>query len=273
MQHQLWSERNGFASELPLQINSLDERTRNALCNIFQRYERDDYLLGIIWEKFFGKKISGLDKYNFWERYVDRSISYTHSVNLIESWDYNKVFDLIEFILSCSLRDNFSETINTLFLEQRVWYSIIVNQIVPIISPIEIKSIESAIQDSWLAGVNTHMIAALKYFSDRDAPDFRNSTKESIFAVEAVSKAVAWGSTFGDALKELKNNSQYSTIDLLIYESINKIYAYTNSPNYWIRHATGTESKKVTQNDALFMLVTCSAIINLLVANFWKHLE
>ncbi len=115
-------------------------------------------------------------------------------------------------------------------------------------------------------GAAEHIRTAIWLYSNRQSPDYRNSIKESISAVESVVKLVAGSETakLGDALKVLeKKHSLHPSLK----EGFNKIYGYT-SDEAGIRHALIDKESVVDESDALLMLVTCSAFCNYLHARF-----
>ena len=70
-------------------------------------------------------------------------------------------------------------------------YRVINYQITPITSEQEIQSIEDALENTHpYTGIQQHLNQALKLMSDRQKPDYRNSIKESISAVESICKIV-----------------------------------------------------------------------------------
>ena len=109
--------------------------------------------------------------------------------------------------------------------------------------------------------VRTHLTRALELFADRQKPDFRNSIKESISAVEALCQQATGDkkATLGDALKRLKASA---TLHPTLETAFQKLYGYTNDAE-GIRHAL-KEGSSLTLADAKFMLVVSSAFINLL---------
>jgi len=109
----------------------------------------------------------------------------------------------------------------------------------------------------------------LSKLSDRKNPDYRNSIKESISAVEAMAVIISGrsGATLGDALKVIKD-----TIGLhsALEKGFLAIYGYTSDAD-GIRHAMLSESK-CDFEDAKYMLVSCSAFVNYLKMKAGKAL-
>lgn len=97
--------------------------------------------------------------------------------------------------------------------------------------------------------------------SDREAPDYRNSVKESISAVEAVCRSVAGTptATLGDALKRIPD------VHPAFSRAFSALYGYTSDAS-GVRHALTNESN-VTYADAKFMLVACAAFVSFMKAS------
>jgi len=94
--------------------------------------------------------------------------------------------------------------------------------------------------------------------SDRNKPDYRNSIKESISAVEYIVGKITGKHTLGNGLKKLGK-----VIPKTLKVAFEKLYAYTNDVG-GIRHALNDAKENVTFKEAKFMLVVCSAFINYL---------
>jgi hypothetical protein len=131
-------------------------------------------------------------------------------------------------------------------------------EIVQITTPEEIDSIESA-TSSTIEGVRIHLTRALELLADRKTPDFRNSIKESISAVECICRQVAGeeSATLGAALKRISDKEK---VHPALEKAFSALYGYTNDSS-GIRHAL-LDQDTLTFTDAKFMLVTCSAFIN-----------
>ena len=142
-------------------------------------------------------------------------------------------------------------------------------KIVEITSEGEITEIELAIEQSQpYAGVKTHLTTALSLMSSRTNPDYRNSIKESISAVESLAKRLTGdeGATLGDALKKLEKAKQ---LHPALKDAFSKLYGYTSDAG-GIRHALTNEADN-TQAEARFMLIACSAFINFCIVTVVPH--
>ena len=127
----------------------------------------------------------------------------------------------------------------------------------------EIVSIEKAIKVSE-NNVKLHLQTALGLLAKKPSGDYRNSIKESISAVEAVCRELTAKSTLGDALNELEKTGV--VIPKVMKLGFDKLYGYTNNKETGIRHALmdNDGSYIPSSDEAVFMLVSCSAFINYL---------
>ncbi len=133
----------------------------------------------------------------------------------------------------------------------------------------ELETLQKALElpDS-LKPVKDHLKAAIDLFSDRENPDYRNSIKESISAVEAACVILTGDTkaTLGQALKKLEDKG--IKLHKALQSSFSSLYGYTSDAD-GIRHALLEESS-LDFDDAKFMLVSCSAFVNYLAAKASK---
>ena len=103
--------------------------------------------------------------------------------------------------------------------------------------------------------------------ADRKSPDYRNSVKESISAVEAISNLIAneKKATLGQALKAIESKV---SLHPALKKAFSSLYGYTSDAE-GIRHALLSETN-LSFEDAKFMLVSCSAFINYLISKASK---
>jgi hypothetical protein len=185
------------------------------------------------------------------------------------SW--SEVYDFIEFVANSYQGASYDKDRNTKFMaacnkifEREVsGYRFVDGIITPITSEIEINAIEEAIEKSnQFKTVSTHLEVALQLMSDKSKPDYRNSIKESISAVEAACAIISGDSkaTLGKALKiiEAKHSLHGS-----LKGAFDKLYGYSSDAD-GIRHAL-LEEPTLDFNDAKFMVVSCSAFVNYLI--------
>ena len=133
--------------------------------------------------------------------------------------------------------------------------------ITEITSEQEIKTIEKALEEN-KDNVRIHLNNALKSLSIRPVGDYRNSIKESISAVEAFSREI----TGENNLNFKKMETKGLKIPSILQEAFKKLYGYTNHADTGIRHSLMDETAEYVPraDEALYMLITCSAFINYL---------
>ncbi len=268
----LFSQRQGIEKvEDKIQLNSISAGLRTQLWNgliiyyltyIKDRYINKDseteHLIEQLWLFYFKKDVFLIPSWG--NDAIDEVKAY------FISCPWNKVFDVIEFIMvkhpNANCTKGFIQYCNEVLEQDHSGYRIIEKVFVPITSREELKEINESLQ-SPLKSVKTHIERALELLSDKKDPDYRNSIKESISAVEALCKIISKkdNATLTDALKEIEKTK---TIDLhsALKSAFEKMYGYTSDEG-GIRHSL-TEEDSNSFEDAKFMLISCSAFINYL---------
>ena len=179
-----------------------------------------------------------------------------------------EVYDFVEFVYAYGPRksqDKFTEACNKYLERENSGYRFVDEKIVEISSKDEIAEIETAISKSTpYYGVRQHLSTAVSLLSDKKNPDYRNSIKESISAVEALCKIICKDekATLGAALKILERKRKLHSA---LKTALTSLYGYTNDAD-GIRHALMEESN-VSSATARFMLISCSAFINYVIAS------
>ena len=203
---------------------------------------------------------------------ADKRPSYGTIVDELRAKFYSeewwRVFDIIEFLLANfrfqpGAYEHLKQSLNMALTNENSAYPIVENEIVEITDQTEIETIETAL-DKAVSSIRIHLERSLALLSDRKAPDFRNSIKEAISAVEAACQTVSGKSnaTLGDCLKVLREKQPFHPA---FEQALNKLYGYTNDHG-GIRHALTDTSDAVSYADAKFMLVAASSFINYLWA-------
>ena len=173
------------------------------------------------------------------------------------------VYDFVEFIPQvdpgpCRPAD-FRQAVNVSLERELSGYRFVNGQITPITDQIEIDEIETAMAGKTRA-VSEQFNRALQLLSNRENPDYRNSVKESISAVEGQVKSTLEmdKGTLGDLLKRF---DQHAPLHPALKDAFTKLYGYTSDAS-GIRHALLENDQEPTFEEAKFMLVTCSAFVN-----------
>lgn len=270
----LFSERYGYVKPSEVIIREeITTRIRNAICSCFDRLEKrisqDEYkqINRHIWVYFLNKREQEFELSKQWWYKVA-----THCF-LADDLEWYIILDLVEFVVKYIFKNstssniyylkNFVNDLNSEFARLNFAYRIVDQEIVEITSEEEILAVETALAVSGTT-VSHHLNEALKLISQRPNPDCRNSIKESISAVEAFCREKTGENTLGKALDKLESNG--IVIHKMLKDAIEKLYAYTNQKDTGIRHALMENDGKYipSSDEAIFMLVSCSAFINYL---------
>lgn len=183
---------------------------------------------------------------------------------------WNEVYDFVEFTANnypdAGLNRSFVDLCNKLLESEVAGYRFVGTVITPITSETEISAIEDALS-SPLQPVSAHLKRALELLSDRKQPDYRDSIKESISAVEALCKLAtdSQSATLGATLNTLQSRLG---LHQAFRNALSNLYGYTSDAD-GIRHALH-DLPNLEFDDAKFMLVTCSAFVNYLTAKCAK---
>ena len=275
----LFSERYGYTKPSDVIIREkITSEIQNAILSCFDRlYKRMIYNTSIskcyhememyLWTNFLNKRASELKEY--------QSVATVYIESPVNLW-YNKL-NVIELCIKVLYHFAESKKLSQLavfadifvgelcreFKRLNFAYRIINKEIVEITSEEEIITIEEALSSS-KDNIRIHLSKALELYSQKPTGDYRNSIKESISAVEAFCREKTGEDTLGKALNKLESNG--IIMPKLLKIAFDKLYAYTNQPDTGIRHALmDDEGSYVPQaEEALFMLVSCSAFINYL---------
>lgn len=275
----MFSEKYGYTEEKPLQYEVVSDVLRKRIWNLFYQWEIIDGGLSSIritlatqGKQTIESKIA--DKLGF---IINASLKTGNVQNQIEKYiiydcEWYDVYDFIEIHLSFlegEKREQRIQQYNMLLEEEKAGYRVINGEIAPITNKGEIEAIVQA-SNTEFASVNEHMQKALSLYADIKSPDYENSIKESISAVEAmcciITGKTGAGATLGKALKKLKDNGVH--IHSAMESAFSSLYGYTSDEN-GIRHG-GIDFTNAPTEDAKFMLVSCSAFVNYLIEKWSK---
>lgn len=281
-----FSQRQGITpATKAIQLESIDIELKNSLWSL---------IIEFYWSRFNGTKFSMMERSDYievsnmnifflrlWMFYFKKPIDevpvlfYDAVENIRHYFFEAKWYEVYDFIEFCSnnpidkTSEKFAETCNKCLEYENSGYKFVNNNIVEISSLEEVSEIETAIETSTpFYGVDKHLTAALELMSDRKSPDFRNSIKESISAVESLCKKVTGRdcTTLGEALKVMEKDKY---IHKALKNAFSSLYGYTNDAE-GIRHAIMVESS-LSKADARYMLISCSAFINYVISKHTKN--
>ena len=158
------------------------------------------------------------------------------------------------------------EEANEVFEKEYIGYRFIDEKITPISDKYEVAAVNEALQNIYQP-VREHISKANSLLADRENPDYENSIKESISAVEAICEIITLlhgkEATLGNMLKHLEDKGIY--MHPALKSALNILYGYTSEAS-GIRHAKKLGGEDSTFAEAKYMLVACSAFVNYLIA-------
>ncbi|MBR3299079.1 MAG: hypothetical protein IKI64_07740 [Clostridia bacterium] len=250
-------------------------------------------LIGRIWTRFYQQEFDIYDVLD-WKGYttgiedmmIEMGVPYEFPENkiikqknakrleefILKSGKWYTIFDFIEKYLGIcdnEKAESISTSFNKILREEVSAYRILDNTVVPITNESELATIRETKQTKYNS-VNTHISKALSLYADRQRPDYENSIKESISAVEAICCIITGQSgpsaTLGKAITKLKDRGVH--IHPSMEKAFSALYGYTND-EHGIRHGS-IDFTGANAEDARYMLITCSAFVNYLIEKWSK---
>jgi hypothetical protein len=260
-----------------IQVETIDASLRNALWNWtlwaldaqITRYQHNQWRYwkrlatkGELWDAFFHLPVDELPN--------DSAIAVG-----VKSWfmkaKWYEVYNFIEYVLplidwvreSDPHRDA-EERLNLVLERELSGYRAIKGDIVAVTSPVEIEEIHrAATPKQGFEAIAVHISQALALLGKKPDPDYRNSVKESISAVESAAKLLTGKKSHGiDTALAVLDGKHH--LHPAFKTALSKLYSYTSDDD-GIRHSILDEAT-VTEPEARFMLVACSAFANWLIS-------
>lgn len=264
-----FSDRLKITSAAVVQVGSMNDDLRNSIYNFIYGLldnHRASLIIGMLGEHFFKQPKHEISKFNesskkwFWEQFVGLK--------------WHEVYDLLEFSIDNSewltageyKPPTLKRLANEILNRELAGYRFVQGILSPITNNSEMAAIEQVVKEAeshGLAGVRTHIESALELLGKKPIPDYRNSIKESISAVESAAKSISGvsGGGLDAALNELTKHTEIHKALLMGFKNL---YGYSSNES-GIRHAMIDDSK-VGFDEAKFMLVACSAAAHFLIA-------
>ncbi|MDX6018331.1 hypothetical protein SIL79_18805 [Shewanella indica] len=271
-----FSERYGHKKVRDIvQIESIDEPLKNALWSLLKVHiwdqvrastgiyggyyisadeNRETYALcQRLWFNYFKKPLDTLD--HDWSEVLKQLRTYFFKC------EWYELYDFIEFCAKnyerYQFKEKFTSSCNAALEKEMSAYRFIDGLISQITEQEQLDEIEKALEES-RGPVHTHLRRSLELLSSREAPDYRNSIKESVCAVESlVGLVLGSKGTLGQLIKKLEDEIN---LHPALKTAFSSLYGYTSDEG-GIRHAL-LESENIRFEDAKFFMVVCSAFIN-----------
>jgi len=271
---------NGMTSELRIRLHNLIIRYLKFIWKHFQHTDWIDSFQYKVWDEFLHLDINELDSWI-------RDIRFSHFLSTLSrkikvEMNWYEIYDLLEFIYQeftklgyvysfQELLQTFQSELNKIFEKELTPYRMINGQITPITDEHELKTIEEA-----LANVNTdnfkpvkdHLEKAIKHLSNKTNPDYANSIKESISALESLANLIL--GTQGKTLTSIHQKLCSQLKCPKVTEKQIKEYYDWASSDEGIRHGKTDKKSKIGLEEAKLFLAQISSLINYLIAKSSK---
>jgi len=253
-----------------IQIEGMSEELKNGLWNAFYNTyllcfnnqiadfnPTDSNFFGHIWNNFLKRTT---DDMPHWGAPMRSSLK-----NFFFTCHWWRIYDFLEYVASLDpnpqRRQNLITNCNFTLEKELSGFRFVGGQITPITSEVEIVEIEEALDTP--SQVNIHLKQAISHLSNKEKPDYRNSIKESISAVEGICKIITNNpkATLSSAINEMEMK-KIIKFHPDLRDALKKIYSWTNDDE-GIRHAL-KDDPSLDVEDAKFMLIACSAFVNYL---------
>lgn len=269
----MFSEKYGYKPESTIQYECISDRLRQRIWNLFYQNEilagglkSDRLQQALNGEPTIESKIADMLGFSIATSGMKNTLqNQIEKFLLIESKWY-EVYDFVEMHLQVILGEERSQRekqYNKLLEYEKSGYRVINGVVAPITNKSEIAVIEDAEKTAYTT-VNQHIQKALVLYADLENPDYENSIKESISAVEAMCCIITGmsgaGASLGKAIKKLKDNGVH--IHSAMENAFSSLYGYASDED-GIRHG-GIDFINAPAEDAKYMLISCSAFVTYL---------
>lgn len=270
-----------------LNWETMTDRLRNRLWNIIYQLLEEEIIvvkaystinisdrIKTLWKDFLGKQIDNIEENAIQTdkggtiKLYPFALKQT-TVNEIKKdfleFRWCEVYDLIEFLYHKFLeeknREIYTKEVNRILSEEKAPYRFINGFITPLTNEEEIKELIKALnvpQDKYKP-VKDQLGKALSILSDRENPNYADSIKDSIIALESlVQILLGEKGTLGELIMKLD-------VHPALKQGFSNIYGWTSDEG-GIRHGKAEEPLESGLAEARYMLITTSAFINYLVA-------
>ncbi|MBF0457558.1 MAG: hypothetical protein HQK99_06650 [Nitrospirae bacterium] len=277
-----FSERYGYTKVRDIiQIESVDDPLKNGLWSVLDiciwrnitPWSNPDLNAYIYSSSPLPNRIPDSLYDRLWRYYFDKPVDEIHNdwMNAKEylkryffSCKWYEVYNFMEFVAK-----NYTDIRKSMFLykcneelkRNNSAYQFIGDTISRVTEPQEVEEIELALDSQDKNGpVSKYILQALEKLSNREKPDYRNSIKDSIHAIQTLA-ANTVGDEKGDFSVLLRKLQDKMELHPALTEAFIKLYGYTSDQKNDIRHPNG-KPNPVNLEEARFFLVVCSAFIN-----------
>ena len=274
-----FSERQGYIAPAPMLVEQdLPEDLRNCIWNV---------LSDIYFSDIYGR----IDEYSLTFNALSRCLRHSFFKLPIDARSYNpaneqkffrtlyfrlqfpEFYDFLEVMASDDIesifreygegrQDQFVKQCNTVLEQEKTCFRFVSNLLTLITNEEEMAEVTKAAATD---EAGSHIRNAIELYRDRISPDFRNSVKESVSAVEATYRRLTGRGhkDIGTAIVEMERDGLH--LPEALKKGFAAIYGWSSGKD-GIRHALMADARTVSDAEARLMLVMCSAYVNYLLS-------
>ena len=259
----MFSEEMGLVPEKPIQIKELDARSRVRIWNFIKNIDFPEDRWKYVVDKI-GKPVEDKDIYNY--QVVEKLLNNSNT----EWYVYYDVLEILHDVYSqdesakvdYSRAYSFQTSVNNLMKELRTEYKMQNGRFIRIGCEMDGEEIETALNTPTDV-VRDHLNKAVDSYSRRDIPDYANTERESIMALESLSNVLVGKKLdLNKAIDEMEKRGK--KLHSALKDAIKKLYAYASDED-GVRHG-GIDVSNVNEEEARLIMVVSSAVVNFMVA-------
>jgi len=282
MRKRLWNKINKNVFESIHHSILSEDFKRDVPPGMEWHFKEDEYIiffLNKLWDNFYKYDFDDLwypsaDPFGYGGK--EKCIEVDKIKAKIKDWffevEWFEAFDFIDFLNKNypgeDILIELNIALNEVLEEENSAYRIIDGIVTPLIDKEQIKEIEKAMNPpDKFAPVREHMRKALKCFSDKKESDYEGTIREAIHAVESLAKIITGKEKSLSALIQSLTKTHYN-----LREGFKELYNFASIVG---RHGKSEierkkSGKKIATGgpEARYMLVTCSAFVNYVIAKY-----
>ena len=218
-----------------------------------------------------GRPVEDNDFYNY--QVVEKLLKNSNT----EWYVYYDVLEILHDVYSQEERGktdhtkacSFQTDINNLMRELRTEYKMRNGRFIRIGGEVDGEEIEKALNTP-INVVRDHLNKAIDSYSRRGEPDYANTEKESVMALESMANVLNdKKQEFNKSIDEMEKRGM--KLHPALKDAIKKLYAHASDED-GVRHG-GIEVSNVNEEEARLILVVSSAIVNFLTVRFYNNGE
>lgn len=263
-----FSDRIGVTLPPSLARDGMPPELRTALWNLLHGLLFEDTELYDAWRtsmvrEFYSYHHLPLDKVQLSRSSQQMALSKWWFDERRRWWEFYNTIDHLSSPLQAK-QEHFRRRCNEVFAFEGSRFRFVGTELTEITDRNETAAVDEALAlPDKFSGAREHIATALRLLAQRPEPDYRNSIRESISAVESTLKVLTGmvNAPLGDALKAF---SRSQPIHGALFSGLGSLYGYSSN-EHGIRHALIEADANVGFAEAKFMVVACAAFVNFLI--------